>query len=99
MKALHLLVSEKKNFEVCLFCSHVQTCDPRGRASLTPGASYVQTWLRSTRRCCIPNIKTLQLPVSEKMNFENGLLCSYVPTCDPGVGPVLTPGASYAQTW
>ena len=36
---LHLLVSEKKNFEVCLFCSHVQTCDPRGRASLTSGES------------------------------------------------------------
>ena len=43
MKALHLLVSEKKNFEVCLLCSYVQTCDPRGRASLIPGASYVQT--------------------------------------------------------
>ena len=40
MKALHLLVSEKKKFEVCLLCSYVQTCDPRGRASLTPGTSY-----------------------------------------------------------
>ena len=27
-------------------------------------------------------IKALSLPVSEK-NFEVGLLCSYVPTCDP----------------
>ena len=36
------------------------------------------------------NIKALDLPVSEKKNFENGLLCSYVPTYDPWVGPVLT---------
>ena len=36
MKALCLLVSEKKNFEVCLLCSYVQTCDPRGRASFDP---------------------------------------------------------------
>ena len=28
---------------------------------LTPGASYEQTWLRSTRRCYIPNIKALHL--------------------------------------
>ena len=99
MKAIHLLVSEKKNFEVCLLCSYVQTCDPRCRASLTPAASYVQTGLRSTRRFGIPNIKTLRLPVSEKKNFEDSFLCSYVPTYDPGVGPVLTPGASSAQTW
>ena len=46
-----------------------------------------------------PNIKALIFPVSEKKNFEVGFLCSYVPTCDPGVRPVLTPQASYEQTW
>ena len=34
-------------------------------------------------KCCIPNIKALHLPVSEKKNFEDGLLYFYVPTCDP----------------
>ena len=34
------------------------------------------------------------LPVSEKKNFEVGLLCSYVPTCDPRGGSVLTPKES-----
>ena len=29
-----------------------------------------------SRRCHIPNIKSLHHPVSEKKNFENGLLCS-----------------------
>ena len=28
MKALHLPVPEKKNFEVCLVCFYVQNCDP-----------------------------------------------------------------------
>ena len=44
------------------------------------------------------NVKALILPVSEKKNFEVGFLCSYVPTCDPGVGQFLNPGASYEQT-
>ena len=43
-------------------------------------------------------MKAIGLPVSEK-NFEVCLFCSYVPTNDPGVGPVLTPGAPYEQTW
>ena len=31
-------------------------------------------------------ISNLHRPVSEKKNFEDGLLCSYVPTCDPRGG-------------
>ena len=51
----------------------------------------------SSRKCYVPNIKALGLPVSEINNFEIFLLCSFVPTC----GPVLTGGgrASYEQTW
>ena len=45
----------------------------------------------STRRCYIPNIKALGLPVSEKKNFEDGLLCSYVPSCDPRGGAIFDP--------
>ena len=45
------------------------------------------------------NIKALRLPVSEEKNFENGILCSYIPTCDPSVGQTLTPGVSYEETW
>ena len=36
--------------------------------------------------------KALSLPVSEKKNFEVGLLCFYVPTCDPQGGVRLTLG-------
>ena len=60
---------------------------------LTSGASYEQTWKMSTRRCCIPNIKALRHPVSEKKNIWASLfLCSKLVI--PGAGPVLTPGAS-----
>ena len=44
-----------------------------------------------------PNIKALYLP--EQKNFEDGVLRSYVPICDPGLEPILTLGASYEQTW
>ena len=56
---------------------------PGAGSVLTPGAFYEQTWYRSTRRCHIQNIKSLRLSVSEKKNFEDWLLCSYAPTCDP----------------
>ena len=38
------------------------------------------------------NTKALHLVVTEKKNFENGLLCFYIPTCDPRAEPVLTQG-------
>ena len=46
-----------------------------------------------------PNIKALYPQVSEEKNFKDGILRSYVPTCDPQVGPILTLGASYEQIW
>ena len=58
---------------------------------VTPGASYEQSWYKSTRRCFIPNIKALHFLVSEKKNFKIFLLCSYVsnlwhPPLPPGQG-------------
>ena len=58
---------------------------------LIPGAFYEQTWWRSTRKCHIQNIKSLHHSVSEKKNFGDGLLCSYVPTCDPRGGASFDP--------
>ena len=78
------MVSENNNFEVCLLCSYVPTCAPQDRASFDSGASYEQTGWRSTWRFCIPNIKVPHRQVFKKeKNSEGGLLCSYVPTCDP----------------
>ena len=35
--------------------------------------------------------QSLYLPVSEEKNFEDGILCSYVLTCDPRVGANVDP--------
>ena len=37
------------------------------------------------------NIKALHLPFAEKKKIEDGLLCSYVPTCDPRGGASFDP--------
>ena len=71
----------RRNLKFAVFVSIFQLVTPGTGSVLTPGALYVQTWLRSTRRCYIQNIKALGLPISEK-NFEICLLCSYGPTCD-----------------
>ena len=79
MKALRLPVSEKKNFYVCLLCSHVQNYDPRSRASFDPRGIIckkvveVHKMLNTKHQSSMPQ-------ASEKKNFEDGVLCSYVPT-------------------
>ena len=98
IKALRL--RKRRILKMGFFVRMSQLVTPGAGPVLTPGASYKQTWYRSTRRSYIhvPHIKALSLPVSDK-NFEIFLLCSYVPTCHPGMGSFLTAGASFEQTW
>ena len=109
IQALCLPVSEKKNFEVFIPCSYVQTYDPLrrgkfwakghhmnklGRGALGPQGHHknkLGSLVESTIRCYIPNIKALCHPISEKKNFEDSLLCSYVLTCDPRDGAKCDP--------
>ena len=93
MKVIHLPVSEKKNFEVGVLCSCVLTCEHGAGLVLNERASYEQMWYRSTIRCYeyMSNIKALDLPVSEKKNFEVCLLCSHVQTCDYRGGASFDP--------
>ena len=60
-------------------CSYVQNCEPRGRASFEP-LGIICTNLVEIHKMLLT--KYQYLPVPEK-NFEDGLLCSYVSTCDP----------------
>ena len=56
--------------------------NPQCGVSFDPrGITWIQL-IKVHRRCYIPNIKALSPPVSEKKNFEVGLLGSFVPTCD-----------------
>ena len=98
MKAPRLLLSEKKNFEVCLV-PMFKIVTPVVGPVLTPEASNVQTWLRSTRKCCIPDIKTLHLPFQRRRILKMGLFVPMFQLVTPGMGPVLTQGASYEHTW
>ena len=72
-------------FEIFFFCSQVLNCDLRGGASFGPEEHHMNKLGRGPQGDTIvhiPNIKALCLPVSEKTNFEDQLLCSYGPTCD-----------------
>ena len=81
----------RKILKMSFFVPMFQLVTPGAGPVLTPGTSYEQTRLRSSRRCYIPNITALGLPVSEKKNFEIFFLCSYVPTCDPRGRPSFNP--------
>ena len=80
----------KKILKMGFFVPMFQLVTPGVGPVLTPGASYEQTWLRSSRRYYIPNIKALGLQVSGKKNFE----IFFVPmfqTCDPRGRPSFDP--------
>ena len=64
---------------------------------LTQGASYEQTWYRSTRKCYIPNIKAVEIPLSEKKNLKFVFFVPMLQFVTARAGPVLTLGASYEQ--
>ena len=64
---------------------------PRARQVLTPRTSFAQTWQRSTRRCCIPNVTALSLPVSEK-KIKFSFFVPMFKLLTHGAGPDLTPG-------
>ena len=67
---------------------------PRAGLVLTPGAFYEQI-VRGPQG----DSKSLRHLVSEKKNFEDGLLCSYVPTCDLRARTSFDPGTSYEQNF
>ena len=46
-----------------------------------------------------PNTKALGLVVSDKKIFSCFHYRSLCKTCDPGMGPFLTPGAYFEPTW
>ena len=83
------------SFPSLFLCFELVT--PGARPVLTPGASYEQSWYKSTRRCFIPNIKALHFLVSEKKNFKVFLLCSYVSNLWPS--PTPTPTPARGQFW
>ena len=68
----------KRILKMEFFVPMFQLVTPGLGPILTLGASYEQTWKRSTRRCYIPNIKALALTVWDKKIFKKFLLHLYV---------------------
>ena len=90
-QALILAVSEKKNFEVGFLCSYVPTCDPMGGASFDP-MCIIWTNLVEVHKEMLNTKYQSSTPFSsEEQNFEDGILCSNVQTCDPRGGDNLDP--------
>ena len=83
MKALGLLVSEKKIFLCFSHCKSLGANDPRPGAGsfLTPGPWLAGFIKRTTKHCYTQNMKALGLVVSEKKIFL------YFPKDAHGVGP------------
>ena len=73
----------KRILKMGFFVPMFQLVTPVLGPILTLGASYEQTWKRSTRRCYIPNIKALALMVWDKEIFKNFLLYLYVKSENP----------------
>ena len=88
-------VEELWNFPSLFLC---WTCEPKGGASFDPrGILWTNLVEVHTE---MPHSK---YPISTQSSFrekkiEDGLLCSYVPTCGPRkAGPVLTPVANLVE--
>ena len=63
---------------------------PRAGLVLTQG-HFMNKLGRGPQGDATYQIKSLRHPVSEKKNFEDGLLCSHVPNCDPRGGASFDP--------
>ena len=77
------------------FVPLVPTCDLRVGACFDPKGHHMNKIDKGLQGVLHTKVNALSLQVLEKKNFEVGLLCSYVPTCDPIVGSVLSPKESY----
>ena len=97
MTTLCLPVSEKKNFEVCLFCSNVQNCDPGAGQVLTPGTSYVNL-IEFHKEMLHAKYQSSTYSSFREKKMKISFFVPLFKLVTPGTGPILTPGASYEHT-
>ena len=82
IKTLILAVSEKKNFEVVFSVPMFQLVTPWAGPVLTP-QHHMNKLGRGPQGDVNTKYQSSMPSSSEEKNFEDRILCSYVPTCDP----------------
>ena len=71
----------------------VPTCDPQGRASFDPMGIIWINLVEVYKEMLHKKYLSSRPSSFRKEEFEKGLLCSYIPTCDhQGGAGVMTPG-------
>ena len=91
MKALGLMVLEKKIFKSFPIYFNVKLLTPGEGPFLTPGGFFQQYMQRTSRCCHIINIKSLGLMVSKKKIFKSFPIYFNVKTFDPWGGAIFDP--------
>ena len=97
MKALGLVVSEKKILKSFSIYFNVKLLTPGAGPFLTPGRFFQKHMWRTSRCCHIPNMRALGRVVSEKKILKSFLKYFNVNLLTPGAEPFLTPGGFFQQ--
>ena len=90
----------KKNFEVGFLCSYVPTCDPRDGASFDPHEHHMNKSGRGPQgdaKNQISKLYTFQF--QRKRILKMGFFVPMLQLVTPGLGPILTLGASSKKNW
>ena len=73
-----------------------QTCDPRGGVSFDPQGHHMNKLGRGRLGDATYQISKLCTFYFQRRRFlKFSFFVPMLQTCDPGAGPILTPGASY----
>ena len=87
----------EKKIEDGLLCSYVPTCGPPRRGQFWPQGQNLVEVLKEMLYTKYQSSRPSSFREEEFWSFPPLLLCFTIVT--PGAGPILTPGASYEQTW
>ena len=99
IKDIGLQFSEKK-FELCFFCSYVQTCDRGERANFCLRGHHMNKLYRGPKGDGAFQISKLYaFQFHRRRILEIGSFAPMFQLVIPEAGSALTQGASYKQTW
>ena len=93
MEALDHPVSEMKNFESWSSLALVLTFDPLGRACFDPHGHHMNNLVEVHQEMLHTKYQSSRPSSFKKEESENGLISSYIPTCDNQGKASFEPGS------